>query len=66
MVEDSTQVTTKEEEINASLIKLLKVSDPNNLPYRIRNQSEMLSNLSTITGTLTMLLAGIAGISLLV
>ncbi|MDD5769724.1 MAG: ABC transporter permease [Candidatus Gracilibacteria bacterium] len=65
-VEDSTKVSEKEDEINNSLIKFLKVTDTNNLPYRIRNQSEMLSNLSSITGTLTMLLSGIAGISLLV
>jgi len=66
MVEDSKKVTLKEEEINASLIKLLNLTDENNLPYRIRNQSEMLSNLSSITGTLTMLLSWIAWISLLV
>lgn len=65
-VTDSTQVDAKEEEINNSLIKLLNITDTENLPYRIRNQSEMLSNLSSITGTLTMLLGGIAWISLLV
>lgn len=65
-VTDSTKVDSKEEEINNSLIKLLKVIDTDNLPYRIRNQSEMLSNLSSITWTLTMLLGWIAWISLLV
>jgi len=49
MVEDSTKVTEKQEEINNSLIKLLNITDTDNLPYRIRNQSEMLSNLSSIT-----------------
>lgn len=66
MVEDATKVSSKQEEINNSLMKLLNTIDPDNLPYRIRNQSEMLSNLSSITGTLTMLLAGIWWISLLV
>ncbi len=66
MVEDATKVASKQEEINNSLMKLLNVSDVNNIPYRMRNQSEMLSNLSSITGTLTMLLAGIWWISLLV
>ncbi len=65
-VTDSTQVTSKQTEIDTLLQKELKVTDTSNLPYRIRNQSEMLSNMSSITGTLTMLLAWIAWISLLV
>jgi ABC-type antimicrobial peptide transport system permease subunit len=56
-VTDSTQVTSKQTEIDTLLQKELKVTDTSNLPYRIRNQSEMLSNMSSITGTLTMLLA---------
>ncbi|MFA5917152.1 MAG: ABC transporter permease [Candidatus Gracilibacteria bacterium] len=65
-VTDSTKVTEKQDEINTFLMNILNVTDPDNLPYRIRNQSEMLQNFSSITQTLTMLLAGIAGISLLV
>lgn len=65
-ITDSTKVSEKQEEINNALIKLLKVTDIDNLPYRIRNQSEMLSNLSSITWTLTMLLSWIAWISLIV
>lgn len=65
-VTDSNQVSTKQTEIDTLLQKELKVTDSTNLPYRLRNQSEMLSNMSSITGTLTMLLAWIAWISLLV
>jgi putative ABC transport system permease protein len=65
-VTDSTKVTEKQDEINTFLMNILNVTDPDNLPYRIRNQSEMLQNFSSITQTLTMLLAWIAWISLLV
>lgn len=65
-VTDSTQVSTKQTEIDTLLQKELEITDISNLPYRLRNQSEMLSNMSSITGTLTMLLAWIAWISLLV
>jgi len=65
-VSDSDQVDAKQEEIDALLQKVLNVTDANSLPYRLRNQSDMLENLSSITQTLTMLLSGIAAISLLV
>ncbi len=65
-VTDAEQVTSKETEIDTLLQKNLSVTDPNNLPYRIRNQSEMLQNFSSITQTLTLLLSWIAWISLLV
>ncbi|MDD3302378.1 MAG: ABC transporter permease [Candidatus Gracilibacteria bacterium] len=65
-VQDAEQVDAKETEIDTLLQKVLEVTDTNNLPYRIRNQSEMLENMSSITETLTLLLSGIAGISLLV
>lgn len=66
VVSDTAWVEAKQEQIDAYLQSFLNVSDPNNLPYNIRNQSQMLQNFSSITDTLTMLLAGIAGISLLV
>ncbi|MDD2907259.1 MAG: ABC transporter permease [Candidatus Gracilibacteria bacterium] len=65
-VTDAEMVDSKEIEINTLLQSVLEVTDPNNLPYNIRNQAEMLENFSSITETLTMLLSGIAGISLLV
>lgn len=65
-VTDSTQTDSKETEIDALLQDILEVTDPDNLPYSIRNNSEMLESMSSITETLTMLLAWIAWISLLV
>lgn len=65
-VSDSTQVDAKETEIDTLLQKELEVTDTDNLPYSIRNNSEMLENMSSITETLTMLLSWIAWISLLV
>ena len=65
-VEDADQVDTIETNLDTFLQKYLNVSDTDSLPYSIRNQSEMLENLSSITETLTMLLSGIAAISLLV
>ncbi len=65
-VENSDEVDAKESEIDTFLQEYLEVSNPNSLPYSIRNQAEMLERISSITGTLTMLLSGIAAISLLV
>lgn len=48
--------------LEASLLKKFKDSDA----YRVFNQTEMLSTISEVTGTLTLMLGGIAGISLLV
>ncbi|MDP5039077.1 MAG: ABC transporter permease, partial [Candidatus Gracilibacteria bacterium] len=66
IVKDSEKIEENEESINNFLIEKLNITNTNNLPYRLRNNSEMLENMSSITGTLTMLLSGIAGISLLV
>lgn len=66
VVTDAEKVDAKEAEIDTLLQKFLEVTDPDNLPYSIRNQAEMLENMSSITQTLTMLLSWIAWISLLV
>lgn len=65
-VSDAQQVDAKEEEIDLLLQDYLEVIDTNSLPYNIRNQAEMLENMTSITETLTMLLSWIAWISLLV
>lgn len=65
-VENSDTISQTQEEINNKLIEFLNIENTSSLPYRIGNQAEMLSNLSSITETLTMLLSGIAWISLLV
>lgn len=59
-------MTVIQEDITALLLKRHKISDPTSADFSIMNQSDILSTASTITTTLTYLLAAIAGISLLV
>lgn len=66
IVQDANIISQTQEDINNLLIKKLEITDTENLPYRIRNNSQMLQNMSSITWTLTMLLSWIAWISLLV
>lgn len=66
LVNDANNIEKNQEDINNLLIKELNITNQNNLPYRLRNNSEMLENMSSITSTLTMLLSWIAWISLLV
>jgi len=55
-------VDTVVAQIDNIMLKKLKDTDA----YRVFNQAEMLSTVSQVTGTLTAMLGGIAGISLLV
>jgi putative ABC transport system permease protein len=55
-----------QDEIGYLLLDRHKLSDPAKADFRIMNQSDILSTASSITGTLTSLLSGIAAISLLV
>jgi putative ABC transport system permease protein len=59
-------MTTVQEDITTLLLKRHKISDATLADFSIMNQSDILSTASTITNTLTYLLAAIAGISLLV
>lgn len=65
-VEDTDKVIEKEAELDTFLQSYLNVTNPNSLPYNIRNVSELLERVNSITGTMTLLLSWIAGISLLV
>jgi putative ABC transport system permease protein len=64
----SLQVKSKEDvdlavsQLESALLR--KFKDEEN--YRVFNQAEMLSTVNQVTGTLTMMLGGIAGVSLLV
>jgi putative ABC transport system permease protein len=60
---DVTNVTT---EITDALISAHNIKDPTQPGFSVQSQSAILSTASTITGTFTLLLASIAGISLLV
>jgi putative ABC transport system permease protein len=52
--------------ITDTLVVSRNVVDPTSPDFRVTSQSDILSTMSTVTGTFTVLLASIAGISLLV
>jgi len=53
-------------QINELLLQRHKISDPTQADFQVQNQSDILATASSITNTFTILLASIAGISLLV
>ena len=65
-VVDQESMTTAQEQITSLLLSLHNISDPQLADFSIMNQADIVATASSITGTLTMLLAAIAGISLLV
>ncbi|MES2225376.1 MAG: ABC transporter permease [Patescibacteria group bacterium] len=58
-----TQVQT---DITALLLERHKISDPTAADFSILNQNDIVAAASSVTGTFTILLAAVAGISLLV
>lgn len=58
---DSVQV-----DVEALLLQRHKISDADSADFSIMNSADMLSTMTSVTGTLTLLLGAIAGISLLV
>jgi putative ABC transport system permease protein len=63
---DQKTMTAVQESITELLLKRHKISDVANADFSLMNQTDIISTASSITGTFTMLLASIAGISLLV
>jgi len=61
-----TFMQTAQDEITATLRKAHKIQDGKDNNFRVQNQADMLATMTSVTQTLTMLLGGIAGISLLV
>lgn len=57
---------TAQDEITTALEKAHKIQDGKTDDFRVQNQADMLATMTSVTQTLTMLLGGIAGISLLV
>lgn len=57
---------TAQDEITATLRKAHKIQAGKDNNFRVQNQADMLATMQNITKTMTMLLGGIAGISLLV
>lgn len=66
------QVRSEEEmdlasdQIETLLLTRHDIGDPDEADFRIMNQADILSTMGAVTGTLTLLLGGIAAISLLV
>ena len=59
-------MVSAQDQVGYLLLARHKLSDPTKADFRIMSQSDILSTASSITGTFTSLLSGIAAISLLV
>jgi putative ABC transport system permease protein len=59
-------MTAAQEEITSVLMKAHKIGAEGTADFTITNQADVLSTIQTVTRTMTMMLGGIAGISLLV
>jgi len=59
-------ITSVENQITTLLLSRHKISDPTQADFNVLSQSDIAATASTITGTFTIVLASIAGISLLV
>jgi putative ABC transport system permease protein len=64
--ENQETMTDTQSAITAELLERHKISDPVAADFSIMNQSDIVSAASSVTDTFTVLLASIAGISLLV
>ncbi|MES2006640.1 MAG: ABC transporter permease [Patescibacteria group bacterium] len=64
--ESANVMTTVQADVTALLLSRHKISDSTQADFSVLNQADLLSSASSITSTLTYLLAAIGGISLLV
>ena len=64
--ENQESLTAAQNGITELLLARHKISDPATADFQILNQSDIVATASSVTGTFTMLLAAIAGISLIV
>ena len=60
------KMTVVQENITTLLLERHRISNPLSADFSIMNQADMLSAMSSVSGTLTLLLGAIAGISLIV
>lgn len=65
-VSASKYMDSAEEDIQNLLLSRHKIEDADSADFQIMNQAEVMDTMSSISGTLTLLLGAIAGISLLV
>ena len=63
---DQQYMTSVQNQISDLLLRRHKISDSSQADFNILNQNDIIATASSITGTFTMLLSSIAGISLLV
>jgi putative ABC transport system permease protein len=59
-------MTQVQNDVTNLLLTRHDISDPTKADFSVLNQNDLLSTVSSVTGTLTILLAAISGISLLV
>jgi putative ABC transport system permease protein len=65
-VRDQNLMSAAQEQITTLLLKRHKIKNADEADFRLMNQNDILSTATSITGTFTILLSAIAGISLLV
>lgn len=63
---DQESMTTVQAEITTLLLKQHNISDPQLADFQVMNQEDIIATASSVTNTFTVLLASIAGISLIV
>ncbi len=64
--ENSDVMTTIQDDVTALLLSRHKISDATKADFNIMNQADIVATASSVTGTFTILLAAVAGISLVV
>ena len=64
--ESSTVINTVQDDVTNVLLAQHNISDPTQADFTIVNQADIIATASSVTSTFTILLASIAGISLLV
>jgi putative ABC transport system permease protein len=63
---DQASMTSVQQQISDLLLARHKISDPLQADFSIMNQNDIIATATSVTGTFTLLLSSIAGISLLV
>ncbi len=63
---DQESMATVQQQLTELLLQRHNISDPANADFSVLNQADLMATASSVTNTFTMLLAAIAGISLLV
>ncbi len=64
--QSANDMSTVQQEVTDVLLQRHKISDPTQADFTVQNQADIVSAASSVTGTFTLLLASIAGISLVV